>query len=85
MHVPAVKESTALGAAICAGVGAGLYASLTELESDLRSAFERTFEPDPEAVAIYDERYASWRQVYQRMLALSEDGLLSPLWRAAGA
>ena len=84
VHVPAVKESSALGAAICAGVGAGIYGSLTDLEPDLRVR-SGTFEPAPAAVAVYDERYATWRQVYQRMLDLCDDGLLSPLWRAAGA
>jgi autoinducer 2 (AI-2) kinase len=84
VHVPAVKESSALGAAICAGKGAGIYGTLTDLEGDLRVR-EGTFEPAPEARATYDERYATWRQVYQRMLALSDDGLISPLWRAAGA
>jgi hypothetical protein len=34
---------------------------------------------------VYHERYATWRQVYQRMLGMCDDGLLSPLWRAAGA
>ncbi len=84
VHVPAVKESSALGAAICAGVGAGVYGRLTELEADLRVR-DGTFEPLPEAKATYDERYANWRQVYQRMLAATDDGLLNPLWRAAGA
>lgn len=84
VHVPAVKESSALGAAICAGAGAGVYGSLTELEADLRVR-SGTFEPAPSAAAVYDERYATWRQVYQRMLDLCDDGLLSPLWRAAGA
>jgi autoinducer 2 (AI-2) kinase len=84
VHVPAVKESSALGAAICAGVGAGVYGGLTDLTADLRIR-EGTFEPAPEAIAIYDERYANWRQVYQRMLAATDDGLLNPLWRAAGA
>jgi autoinducer-2 kinase len=84
VHVPAVKESSALGAAICAGVGAGIYGSLTDLEPDLRVR-SGTFEPVPAAMAVYDERYATWRQVYQRMLDLCDDGLLSPLWRAAGA
>jgi autoinducer-2 kinase len=84
VHVPAVTESSALGAAICAGTGAGIYASLSELESDLRPR-ARTYEPDPPAAAVLDERYATWREVYRRMLALSDDGLLSPLWRAAGA
>ena len=44
-----------------------------------------TFDPDPAAVAAYDERYANWREVYQRMLDITDDGLLRPLWRAAGA
>ncbi len=84
VHVPAVKESSALGAAICAGVGAGIYGSLTELEAGLRVR-SATFEPDPAAAAVYDERYETWRQVYRRMLGMCDDGLLSPLWRAAGA
>ncbi len=81
--VPAVTESSALGAALCAGLGAGLYSSLTELDGELRKRVA-TFEPRPAAVAAYDERYAAWQQIYPRMLGLSEDGLLNPLWRAAG-
>ena len=84
VHVPAVKESSALGAAICAGTGAGVYGSLTDLEDALRVR-SATFEPSATATAIYDERYATWRQVYQRMLEICDDGLLNPLWRAAGA
>jgi autoinducer-2 kinase len=84
VHVPAVTESSALGAAICAGAGAGVYSSLTELESDLRPR-SRSYDPGASAVAVYDENYARWQQVYQRMLAMCDDGLLSPLWRAAGA
>ena len=76
--VPAVTESSALGAALCAGRGAGLYASLTELEGELRQR-TATFEPDPAAVAAYDDSYAAWRQIYPRMLDLSEEGLLNPL------
>ncbi len=84
VHVPAVTESSALGAAICAGTGAGIFASLAELESDLRPR-SRSYEPAAAAVTVYDDRYAIWQQVYQRMLAMSDDGLLNPLWRAAGA
>jgi len=84
VHVPAVTESSALGAALCAGRGAGLYSGLTELEPVLRQR-AATFEPRPEAVAAYHDGYARWRQIYPRMLELSEDGLLNPLWRAAGA
>ena len=82
VHIPAVTESSALGAAICAGVGAGVYSGLAELDVRRRV---RTFEPDRAAAAAYDERYAAWREIYRRMLDITQDGLLRPLWRAAGA
>ncbi len=84
VHVPAVTESSALGAALCAGRGVGRYASLTELEPELRRR-AATFEPDRSAVGAYHDSYATWQQVYPRMLGFCEDGLLSPLWRPAGA
>jgi autoinducer 2 (AI-2) kinase len=83
VHVPTVTESSALGAALCAGKGAGLYSSLADLEGALRKRVA-TFEPQPAAVAAYDDSYARWLEIYPRMLELSEDGLLHPLWRAAG-
>jgi autoinducer-2 kinase len=84
VHVPLITESSALGAAICAGVGAGVFAHLEELRPSLRQR-AAVIEPDPAAVAIYDERYAAWRTIYSRMLDLCADGLLNPLWQAAGA
>ena len=84
VHVPVVTESSGLGAALCAGVGAGIYASFGELPASLR-ARSATFEPDPVAAAGYDERYPAWRTIYSRMLEMSEEGLLNPLWRAAGS
>jgi autoinducer-2 kinase len=84
IRIPVVKESTALGAAICAGVGAGLY-------EDARSAaqrlveFERTLEPDPSDAAAYGQLYEQWRALYAGQLDLSEAGLAPPMWRAAGA
>jgi autoinducer 2 (AI-2) kinase len=84
VHIPVVTESSALGAAICAGVGAGVYADPTEPRPGLRRR-AATFEPDRAAAAAYDQRYAAWREIYQRMLDISEDGLLNPLWRAAGS
>ena len=84
VHIPAVTESSALGAAICAGVGAGVYPGLLSHGLDLRRRV-RTFEPDRAAAAAYDERYAAWREIYRRMLDITQDGLLRPLWRAAGA
>ena len=84
VRVPVVKESTALGAAIFAGVGAGLYADAAEAAERL-VRFERTIEPNPAARAAYDEHYARWAEVYPKILALSETGLLRPMWWPAGA
>jgi len=84
VHVPVITESSALGAAICAGTGAGIFASLTELRPGLRER-GATYEPGDAAVATYAEKYAAWREIYRRMLGVSEDGLLTPLWRAAGS
>jgi len=83
VRVPAVKESTALGAAIYAGVGAGLYDDAGAAAERL-VRFERTFEPDAAAAQAYGEIYGRWLELYRRSLELSEAGLVRPLWRAAG-
>jgi autoinducer-2 kinase len=84
VRVPVVRESTALGAAIYAGLGAGLYADLDEVVGRI-VRFERTFEPDPKARAAYHEHFARWSDLYPRILGLSETGLLKPMWWPAGA
>jgi autoinducer-2 kinase len=47
-------------------------------------SFETTLEPDPEIHSRYLDLYERWKHVYQADLGLVEDGLLKPLWRAAG-
>jgi autoinducer-2 kinase len=84
IQIPAVKESTALGAAIYAGVGAGLYDDATSAAARL-VRFDRRCDPDPRAVAAYRDLYGQWLQIYSRSLELAEAGLVRPLWRAAGA
>ncbi len=83
VRVPVVKESTALGAALYAGLGAGLYESI-ETAAERMVAFEKTFEPDTANHRRYIDLYEQWSRVYLRSLELVEDGLLQPLWRAAG-
>lgn len=84
VEIPVVKESTSLGAAICAGVGAGLFADAGETGARLLE-IERTYEPDPVAAERYAALYDQWLELYRRSLELSEAGLARPLWRAAGA
>ena len=83
VKVPKVKESTALGAAIFAGVGAGEYPDVATATRAV-AGFETTLDPDPSVHARYEELYADWKRIYDGQLALVERGLLKPLWRAAG-
>jgi glycerol kinase len=63
---PQVVETTALGAAYLAGMGAGAYTSLDEIAGAWRC--ERRFEP---AISQdeRDLRYAGWRAAVQRVLS----------------
>ena len=83
VRIPRVKESTALGAAIYAGVGAGVYPDAAATAAEL-VRFDRMFDPQAEAVAAYRHLYEQWLDLYGRSLELSEAGLVRPLWRAAG-
>jgi len=82
VRIPHVKESTALGAAVCAGVGAGVYSSLADAAHLVR--FDAPVEPERASATQYRQLYEQWREVYDRMLGLSDDGLVRPMWRAAG-
>jgi len=83
VRIPLVKESSALGAAVFAGIGAGLYESVGDVAGRI-ARFERTVEPSPEAHAAYRDLYEQWLDVYERSLELSEAGIVRPLWKAAG-
>lgn len=84
IQIPVVKESTALGAAIYAGVGAGLFEDATAAAREL-VRLERRCEPEPSAADAYRGLHNQWLEVYARSLELAEAGLVRPLWRAAGA
>jgi autoinducer 2 (AI-2) kinase len=83
VHIPAVEESTALGAAICAGVGAGFWTGTEEAAAAI-ATFARTVEPGSEAQARYRELAEQWFKIYRTSMQLVAPGLLKPLWSAAG-
>jgi autoinducer 2 (AI-2) kinase len=83
MRVPVVKEATALGAAMCVGVGVGEYRDLQDATSRL-VRWERFYEPDLANCEIYQGYYQKWRTIYPRIMELVEEGLLEPMWRAPG-
>jgi autoinducer 2 (AI-2) kinase len=83
VKVPVTKESSALGAAICAGVGAGTFKSVREAGKQLVK-WERTYEPNERNHKQYAGLYKRWRRVYSRIAEMVDEGLVQPMWRAAG-
>lgn len=83
VKVPVVKEATALGAAILAGYGVGLYSSIEE-GAKRTVKWDTVFEPNMENHKVYEELYANWRKVYAAQLDLVNEGLTKPMWIAPG-
>jgi xylulokinase len=71
------KDAAALGAAICAGAGVGLFKDIREGVSAM-VAVDKTYEPNPQNVALYDELYAIYCQAYE---CLAGNGVFDALAR----
>ena len=80
LDISAVKETTALGAAILAAIGAGLI----DDPAAMASGIERTIEPDAARHAIYAEKLEKWSALDAAMVELGLRGLSAPMWQAAG-
>jgi len=80
--VPAVKtairESGLAGAAICAGVGVGIYRDVIE-GSEYFVRIEERFEPDPTLRSRYDEMYDLYQTIYQALVETKAFERLSAL------
>ena len=83
IRIPEVTEATALGGAFAAGVGAGIYGSLTEA-ADRLVRWARHCEPDPSLFGFYREQAERWREIYDTQLSLVDRGLTTSMWRAPG-
>jgi len=69
LRVPRVTDAACLGAALLAGVGAGIYADLkTAVAQTVR--LDRRIEPQVESVTAYEARYQLHRQVYPALKSL---------------
>lgn len=66
MEVPAGIEMGARGAAICAGIGVGVYKDHADAVAKAVK-IERRQEPNPEATPHYLARYAEYRRLLQAM------------------
>lgn len=62
-----VPELGSLGAAMCAGIGAGLY---TDVEDAINKCVNivKTYHPKPENKALYDESFERWNKAYNTII-----------------
>jgi xylulokinase len=69
---PKVTEAGALGAAIIAGVGCGVFPSY-EAGVEAMVSLERTFEPDPGRRDLYESRFQQYKRLWPLMAAYLRD------------
>lgn len=46
--------------------------------------WDKTFSPNPDNKAVYDQLYVQWKDVYKSELELAEEGKIKSMWRAPG-
>ncbi len=83
VKIPKVTEATALGCAMAAGVGAGVYRSIKDVAKDLVE-FEKTYKPNMENHQKYREIRKNWKRAYERELLLVDDNITQSMWKAPG-
>jgi autoinducer 2 (AI-2) kinase len=83
VKIPKVSEATALGAAMAAGVGCGIYESMNSAAKSLVE-WEKTYQPNIENKKVYDSLKIKWKKAYEAQLKLVDDGVLSSMWQAPG-
>jgi autoinducer 2 (AI-2) kinase len=81
--IPKVSEATALGAAMAAGVGIGIYKNISEAAKKL-VVWDRVYEPNLENKKIYDEIRVKFEKAYEVQLKLVDDNITTSMWRAPG-
>ena len=83
IKIPKVKEATALGCAMAAGVGAGIYDSLASISKEL-VVWEKTYEPNMQNHESYKTIRKKWRKAYDAQLTLVDEGVTTSMWKAPG-
>ena len=84
IHIPVVREATALGGAAAAATGVGQFATIAEAGRAF-VRWDRTIRPDATNRAVYDEARGRWQAAYAAQKALVDAGLTTSMWRAPGS
>ncbi len=66
LHISAVEEHACFGAALLAGIGAGVYGSFREA-SEIVPEHKKTLDPATGNFEIYQEKYKNYKTVYKNL------------------
>ena len=83
VKIPRITEATALGAAMAAGVGCGIYKDLASAAKEL-VVWDKTYEPNLENKKIYEKLKIKWQEAYEVQLKLVDDNITTSMWKAPG-
>ena len=83
VKIPKVTEATALGAAMAAGVGAGIYKDMITASKEL-VVWDKIYEPSELNKKIYDEQKQKFEHIYKAQLRLVDEGMTTSMWKAPG-
>ncbi|WP_434581384.1 autoinducer-2 kinase [Sulfurimonas sp. NW15] len=83
VKIPKVTEATALGAAMAAGVGVGVYKSLAEAAKEL-VVWDKKYMPNEKNKEVYAKLKERWQKAYEVQLKLVDDNITTSMWKAPG-
>ena len=83
VKIPVVKEATALGAAMSAGVGAGVYKNLNSAAKKVVK-FEKEYMPNKKNFKRYEVITKQWQKAYKKQLELVDSHITTSMWKAPG-
>jgi autoinducer-2 kinase len=83
VKVPVIKEATALGVAMAAGMGAGVYQSYEEAGENIVK-IEKSYEPNAQNGELYRQIKEKWVKIYAKQRELVDEGLVPSMWKAPG-
>jgi autoinducer 2 (AI-2) kinase len=66
VSVPKERDATAVGASICAAVGASVYSNITKAVKEM-VYMEKPIEADAALIKEYDILYCSWVETRRRL------------------
>lgn len=83
VKIPKVTEATALGTAMAAGVGAGIYKDLKSAAKEL-VIWDKEYTPNMQNNELYKKVKETWQKAYDLQLKLVDENITTSMWKAPG-